>query len=74
MVRFVTSRFVGGSSLSNLEFRRWFAGQATEVEGLPDLMESWGVEPDIIEKLNRRINNLARTLREAESKNYSVPR
>jgi serine/threonine-protein kinase HipA len=60
--------------ISNLEFRRWFAGQATEVEGLPDLMESCGVESDIIEKLNRRINNLARTLREAESKNYSVPR
>ena len=60
--------------ISTLEFRKWFAGQATEVEGLPDLMESCGVEPDIIEKLNRRINNLARTLREAEAKNYSVPR
>lgn len=60
--------------ISRREFGQWFAAQAIKVEGLPDLMENCGVEPDIIEKLNRRINNLARTLRDAESKTFSAPR
>ncbi len=60
--------------ISSQEFRQWFADQAKKVEGLPDLMEKCGVESDITQKLNMRINNLARTLRDTGSKTYSTPR
>ncbi len=60
--------------ISAQELKKWFTGQATKVERLPDLMENCGVEHDIIEKLNMRVNHLTQTLRDAESKIYSAPR
>ena len=55
---------VAGQLIDKQELRIWIAAEAEKVERLPEMMQVYGIDYEIIEKLARRIDDLAVSLRE----------